>query len=120
MLIEGLLTSVAVGCMCCIGGIIIKSKDEEETEAEEIIETNNIIKYEYIPIENVICESKISNIITYTFEEGNKDGVKAHVGYDLDGGLKIIDLLEGHIITGGASRWGKSSFLNIFILYEGI
>ena len=52
MLIEGLLTSVAVGCMCCIGGIIIKSKDEEEV-AEETIETNNIIKYEYIPIENV-------------------------------------------------------------------
>lgn len=114
MLIEGLLTSVAVGCMCCIGGIIIKSKDEEEV-VEETIETNNIIKYEYIPIENVICESKVSNVITYTFEEGNKDGVKAHVGYDLDGGLKIIDLLEGHIITGGASRWGKSSFLNVFI-----
>ena len=44
-----------------------------------------------------------------------KEGVKAFIGYDLEGNLKSFDMLEGHTMVGGASRWGKSSFLNVFI-----
>ena len=37
------------------------------------------------------------------------------LSYDSDNNLKSFDMLEGHTIVGGASRWGKSSFLNVFI-----
>ena len=105
-------------CFDSIGNIafrLIEGKPYKEDTPGNVIKINNIEKYEYLPIEDVICESKLDNIITYTYEEGNKDGIKAHIGYKLDKSPKIINMLEGHIMVGGASRWGKSNFLNIFI-----
>ena len=105
-------------CFDSIGNIafrLIEGRPYVENTQEEVVRVNNIEKYEYLPIDDVVYESKLDNIITYTYEEGNKNGVKAHIGYRLDKTPKAIDLLEGHIIVGGASRWGKSSFLNVFI-----
>ena len=105
-------------CFDSIGNIVfrlIEGRPYVEDTPEDIVKVNNIEKYEYLPINDVVCESKLDNIITYTYEEGNKEGIKAHVGYKLDRSPKIIDLLEGHIIVGGASRWGKSNFLNVLI-----
>ena len=112
------LISSLYNCFDSIGNImfrLIEGKPYMEDSPEDVVKVNNIERYEYLPTEDIICESKLDNIITYTYEEGNKDGVKAHIGYKLDKTPKIIDLLEGHIIVGGASRWGKSSFLNVFI-----
>ena len=112
------LISSLYRCFDSIGNIafrLIEGKPYAEECLEEVIKVNNIEKYEYVPLEDVICESRLDDVITYTYEEGNKEGVKAHIGYKLDKSLKIIDLLEGHIIVGGASRWGKSSFLNVFM-----
>ena len=113
------LISSLYECFDSIGNIafrLIEGKAYQEDNLEEIVKVNNIEKYEYLPTSDLVYESKLDNIITYTYEEGNKNGVKAHIGYRLDRTPKIIDLLEGHIIVGGASRWGKSSFLNVFIV----
>ena len=112
------LISSLYSCFDSIGNIayrLIEGKPYTEDKQEEVIKVSNIEKYEYLPTDDVICESKLGDIITYTYEEGNKGGIKAHVGYKLNGDPKIIDLLEGHIIVGGASRWGKSSFLNVLM-----
>ena len=105
-------------CFDSMGNIafrLIEGRPYQEEAQEEVIKVNNIEKYEYIPTDDVVSKVKLDNVITYTYEEGSKNGVKAHVGYKLDKTPKVIDLLEGHVIVGGASRWGKSSFLNVFI-----
>ena len=92
----------------------VKFEDEIEVEEDDEIQTYNICKYEYIPAESFdIC--KVNKVITFEFIEGEKEGLKANIGYTLDGNLKAFDILEGHTMVGGASRWGKSSFLNVFI-----
>ena len=91
-----------------------KFEDKIEVEEDDEIQTYNICKYEYIPAESFdIC--KVNKVITFEFIEGEKEGLKANIGYTLDGNLKVFDMLEGHTMVGGASRWGKSSFLNVFI-----
>lgn len=92
-----------------------KFEDTIEVLEGDIMEVENIIKYEYIPTEEIKDMSKEMNVIKFIFIEGEKEGVKAFIGYDLEGNLKNFDMLEGHTIVGGASRWGKSSFLNVFI-----
>ena len=92
----------------------VKFEDKIEVEEDDKIQTYNICKYEYIPAESFdIC--KVNKVITFEFIEGEKEGLKANIGYTLDGNLKAFDILEGHTMVGGASRWGKSSFLNVFI-----
>ena len=92
----------------------VKFEDKIEVEEDDEIQTYNICKYEYIPAESFdIC--KVNKVITFEFIEGEKEGLKANIGYTLDGNLKAFDILEGHTMVGGASRWGKSSFLNVFI-----
>ena len=92
-----------------------KFEDNIEVLEGDIMEVENIVKYEYIPTEEIKDMSKEMNVIKFIFIEGEKEGIKACIGYDIEGNLKIFDMLEGHAIVGGASRWGKSSFLNVFI-----
>ena len=112
-----ILSSLCYGTMALCGGLALKTIfiDEDIEEETEEIQTTNILKYEYYPVENVIEENKDNKVLTYTFIEGEKEGVKACVGQDIENNLMSIDMLEGHIVVGGASRWGKSSFLNVFI-----
>lgn len=92
-----------------------KFEDTIEILEGDVMEVENIVKYEYIPIEEIKDISKDMNVVKFVFIEGEKEGVKANIGYDTEGNLKSFDMLEGHTIVGGASRWGKSSFLNVFI-----
>ena len=92
-----------------------KFEDNIEVLEGDIMEVENIVKYEYIPTEEIKDMSKEMNVIKFIFIEGEKEGIKACIGYDIEGNLKIFDMLEGHAMVGGASRWGKSSFLNVFI-----
>ncbi len=92
-----------------------KFEDNIEVLEGDIMEVENIVKYEYIPTEEIKDMSKEMNVIKFIFIEGEKEGIKACIGYDIEGNLKIFDMLEGHTMVGGASRWGKSSFLNVFI-----
>lgn len=92
-----------------------KFEDNIEVLEGDIMEVENIVKYEYIPTEEIKDMSKEMNVIKFIFIEGEKEGIKACIGYDIEGNLKFFDMLEGHAIVGGASRWGKSSFLNVFI-----
>lgn len=92
-----------------------KFEDTIEVLEGDIMEVENIVKYEYIPTEEIKDISKEMNVIKFIFIEGEKEGIKACIGYDIEGNLKNFDILEGHTIVGGASRWGKSSFLNVFI-----
>ena len=92
-----------------------KFEDTIEILEGDIMEVENIVKYEYIPVEEIKDISKDMNVVKFVFIEGEKEGVRANIGYDTEGNLKSFDMLEGHTIVGGASRWGKSSFLNVFI-----
>ena len=111
MLIQGLLVGAIGGIFAYTCKIVYEANKSDD----EVIEIENIVKYEYIPVgewEDIEMEL---NKVKYTFIEGEKEGVKAFIGYDLEGNLKNFDMLEGHTMVGGASRWGKSSFLNVFI-----
>ena len=108
------LSSIAIFSGLSAGYLFFKNLLANE-EVEEVIEINNIIKYEYYPVENINLETKEENIIKYIFIEGEKEGIKSCMGQDLEGNNISIDLLEGHTVVGGASRWGKSNFLNVFI-----
>jgi S-DNA-T family DNA segregation ATPase FtsK/SpoIIIE len=112
-----ILSSLCYGTMALCGGLALKTIfiDEDIEEEAEEVQTTNILKYKYYPVENIIEENKDNKILTYTFIEGEKEGVKACIGQDVENNLISIDMLEGHIVVGGASRWGKSSFLNVFI-----
>lgn len=111
MLIQGLLVGAIGGIFAYTCKIVYEANKSDN----EIIEIENIVKYKYLPIEEWEDIEMELNKVKYTFIEGEKEGVKAFIGYDLEGNLKNFDMLEGHTMVGGASRWGKSSFLNVFI-----
>ena len=104
----------AVMGVSLIGAGYYTAKAITTEEKEEIIKTENILKYEYFPIEKVNTDKK-DNMLKYTFIEGDKMGIRACIGYNMEEELQVIDILDGHIVVGGASRWGKSNFLNVFI-----
>ncbi|MGL5507597.1 MAG: FtsK/SpoIIIE domain-containing protein [Paraclostridium sp.] len=95
---------------------IIEGKPfEGNVESEEGIVIDNIIKYKYIPLGDL--ESKLGNnkLIHYRYVEGDKEGVKACIGYDMEGREVWFDMCDSHTLVAGASRWGKSSALNVII-----
>ncbi|MGL5381075.1 FtsK/SpoIIIE domain-containing protein [Clostridium sp.] len=94
---------------------LVEGKSYSDVAAADDLQlTDNIKKYEYIPTEN-FDSMKLGDIAKYVYIEGDKEGVSAIVGLTLEGEYKEFDILEGHAMVGGASRWGKSSFLNVFI-----
>lgn len=111
MLIGNLLIGAIAGSLAYVCKVIY---DSNRIELDPVIEVDNIVKYEYHPVDN-FEQIGLKDKIIFTYTEGEKEGVQAFIGYDLDNNLKSFDMLEGHAIIGGASRWGKSSFLNVFI-----
>lgn len=111
MLIGNLLIGAIAGSLAYVCKVIY---DSNRIELDPVIEVDNIVKYEYHPIDN-FEQIGLKDKIIFTYTEGEKEGVQAFIGYDLDNNLKSFDMLEGHTMVGGASRWGKSSFLNVFI-----
>ena len=111
MLIGNLLIGTIAGSLAYVCKVIY---DSNRIELDPVIEVDNIVKYEYHPIDN-FEQIGLKDKIIFTYTEGEKEGVQAFIGYDLDNNLKSFDMLEGHTMVGGASRWGKSSFLNVFI-----
>ena len=94
--------------------------DEYDEYIEEIYtstETKNIKKYEYIPTESFESEFiKNKDTKVYQYVEGDKEGVSCIIGVDIINDLLVkFNILNGHAMVGGASRWGKSNFLNVFI-----
>ena len=111
MLIGNLLIGTIAGSLAYVCKVIY---DSNRIELDPVIEVDNIVKYEYHPVDN-FEQIGLKDKIIFTYTEGEKEGVKAFIGYDADNNLKSFDMLEGHTMVGGASRWGKSSFLNVFI-----
>ena len=111
MLIGNLLIGAIAGSLAYVCKVIY---DSNRIELDPVIEVDNIVKYEYHPVDN-FEQIGLKDKIIFTYTEGEKEGVQAFIGYDLDNNLKSFDMLEGHTMVGGASRWGKSSFLNVFI-----
>ena len=87
----------------------------EELEELEGINISNVIKYKYEPVDSLVREYKDRNLINYEYVEGEKEGVKVCIGYDTEGEKVWFNMLDSHTLVGGAARWGKSSFLNVFI-----
>lgn len=96
---------------------IIEGKPFEGNSSsnQEQVEICNTLKYKYEPLD--ILEDKLvdGGLIKYKYIEGEKEGVKACIGCDIKGEKVWFDVLNGHTLVGGASRWGKSSFLNVLI-----
>lgn len=70
------------------------------------------IEYTFIPLE----ELEFKNVIDYSFLEGDKEGLKVCVGYDVENNMPVwVDMTESHLLIAGASRWGKSNILNVII-----
>ena len=121
-LINSIFDAVSVGIDAYANFIyrLVEGRSYQEAVINEAIEnaeeflTNNIVEYKYIPTQEFNL-NKIGKKIIFEFKEGDKKGVSAYIGYSINGDLKIFDILEGHTMVGGASRWGKSSFLNVFI-----
>ena len=111
MFIGYLLIGTIAGSLAYVCKVIY---DSNRIELDPVIEVDNIVKYEYHPVDN-FEQIGLKDKIIFTYTEGEKEGVQAFIGYDLDNNLKSFDMLEGHTMVGGASRWGKSSFLNVFI-----
>ena len=111
MLIGNLLIGTIAGSLVYVCKVIY---DSNRIELDPVVEVDNIVKYEYHPVDN-FEQIGLKDKIIFTYTEGEKEGVQAFIGYDLDNNLKSFDMLEGHTMVGGASRWGKSSFLNVFI-----
>ena len=111
------LTGIAGIGVLTAGCLIFKEllTNEEIEEAEEVIETNNIIKYEYYPVENINLKIEENNVIKYMFTEGEKEGLKVAIGQDLQGDTVSIDMLDGHLLIGGMTNGGKSNILNVLI-----
>ena len=103
MLIESLLVGTITGLIGYTCKILY------ETDKTKEIEVNNIIKYEYIPSESIEDTKIILDKIKYTFVEGEKEGIRACIGYDIEGKEIIIDILDGHLLIGGMTGGGKSN-----------
>ena len=91
--------------------------EENELSLKEQLEINNVVKYKYFPLDDLEREFINPKFIRYEYIEGDKEGVKGCIGCDLEGNPQWFNILNGHTLVGGASRWGKSSFLNTFITY---
>ena len=74
-----ILSTLCYGTMALCGGLALKTIfiDENIEEETEEIQTTNILKYEYYPVENINMETKNKKVLTYTFVEGEKEGIKA-------------------------------------------
>ena len=74
---------------CASYGIYFIFASQDCTK-EVIVE--NITKYEYYPVGISEMDLKDKNIIKYKYIEGEKDGIKAFIGKDLEDNLKIFDI----------------------------
>ena len=73
LLIGGIAFSVGYICKTIMGG--------NEDAINPSIEIDNIVKYEYMPIEYQEFKS-LKDKIMFKYVEGEKDGIKAYIGYD--------------------------------------
>lgn len=116
----GLLFKAAYMGFDTLGNImyrIIEGKPFETSteELEEGVVIDNIVKYKFIPVDSFININKNNKLIRYEYIEGEKEGVKACIGCDMEGNYKWLDMLDGHLLVGGATDWGKSSVINVFL-----
>ena len=87
---------------------LVEGKPYNENDGS--VDTN--IKYTFLPLEDL----DIKSILDYEYKEGDKEGVKACVGYDILSNKPVwVDMLESHLLIAGMSRWGKSNMINVIL-----
>ena len=102
-----LKSSIKIGGCISRGLIDSEYKEEDKMSLKDQLEINSVVKYEYYPLEELERSSVNQNFVKYEYIEGEKKGVRACVGCNMEGGLKWFDILEGHTLVGGMSEWGK-------------
>lgn len=94
-------------------------KFEDKIEVEDI-EINNEVLYEYVPLfeedKTNFKKFKLDNKIVYEYIEGNKEGLRACVGVDVNGNNVWFNMLNSHLLIGGMARRGKSSLIRSILL----
>ena len=87
---------------------LVEGKPYNENDGS--VDTN--IKYTFLPLEDL----DIKSILDYEYKEGDKEGVKACVGYNILSNKPVwVDMLENHLLIAGMSRWGKSNMINVIL-----
>lgn len=94
------------------GNLVYRLVEGKPYKGEYKVEDINKINYKFYPIEEI---KEANNIIDYKFMEGDKEGLKACVGLDLNNSPVWVDMLESHLLIAGMSRWGKSNILNVIL-----
>lgn len=116
MLIEGLLVGAIGGFLAYASKIVYEANKSND----EVVEVENIVKYEYVPLfnENEVSfkKFKLENKIIYEYIEGDKEGLKTCVGIDVNGEKVWFDMLNSHLLIGGMARRGKSSLIRSILL----
>ncbi|MGL5348248.1 MAG: FtsK/SpoIIIE domain-containing protein [Peptostreptococcaceae bacterium] len=84
-------------------------------EEDDIITTDNIKMYEYIPVEKVNDIRREGDKVIFEYIEGEKEGIRACIGFDNMDTPVTIDLLDGHLLIGGMTGGGKSNLINVII-----
>lgn len=98
-----------------IEGKAYEGNVEASEDIEEGLEVNNIVKYEYVPVGDFKVAKEVDKVM-YEYIEGEKKGLSACIGKDMFNDFVFFDMLNSHTLVGGASRWGKSSFLNTVLV----
>ena len=111
MLIGNLLIGTIAGSLAYVCKVIY---DSNRIELDPVIEVDNIVKYEYHPVDN-FEQTGLKDKIIFTYTEGEKEGLKVCIGYNMNKEKEIIDILDGHILIGGMTGGGKSNLLNVII-----
>ena len=94
------------------GNLVYRLVEGKPYEGEYKVEDINKINYKFYPIEEI---KEANNIIDYKFMEGDKEGLKACVGLDLDDKPVWVNMLESHLLVAGSARWGKSNIMNVLL-----
>ena len=97
------------------GNLVYRLVEGKPYEGEYKVEDINKINYKFYPIEEIEEIKEANNIIDYKFMEGDKEGIKACVGLDLDDKPVWVNMLESHLLIAGMSRCGKSNILNVLL-----
>ena len=109
MLIGNLLIGTIAGSLAYVCKVIY---DSNRIELDPVIEVDNIVKYEYHPVDN-FKQIGLKDKIIFTYTEGEKEGVQAFIP-SFSPSIKVYLTLFNFISISSHSPTGIYSYLTMF------